>query len=488
MKVLTIIRGLPGSGKCHGVDTPIMMYDGSFKMVQDIKVGDQLMGPDSKPRNVLNTCIGYGELFKVKPIKGESFVVNKDHILNLHLSGKPVSNRNKVQTVYLENGSKVVYGDKYNISINEYLSCKKIAVRYRSKLWSPDGIEFTNKTNLKIDPYILGLWLGDGTSKEVSLTTMDNILLEKWKNYFESNDYGISIANPNKTAPLYRVTKRVRNNTIYNKHKFVFESYDLINNKHIPVDYLNSCKADRLKLLAGLIDSDGYVGSGCCEIVQKSNRLSEGIVYLARSLGFKTTFKKINKSIKSTSFTGEYNKISISGDISIIPVELDRKKGKPRKQIKNVLHTGFEIEKLNDGKFYGFELDGDHLYLATKDLFVNHNSTLAKHLVISGLCDYNFEADMYFRVDDEYRFDASLLGKAHDWCRNSVEDVIKSGLNPVVSNTFTTKEEIDPYLVLAKDNNYIVNIIECKGDFGSIHSVPEETIEKMKRRWVDIHL
>lgn len=65
---------------------------------------------------------------------------------------------------------------------------------------------------------------------------------------------------------------------------------------------------------------------------------------------------------------------------------------------------------------------------------------------------------------------------------------MKSGSNPVVSNTFTTQREVNPYLDLAKEYGYKVNIIECKGNFGSIHNVPPETIEKMKRRWVNIKL
>ena len=115
-------------------------------------------------------------------------------------------------------------------------------------------------------------------------------------------------------------------------------------------------------------------------------------------------------------------------------------------------------------------------------------STLARTMVKSGLCNYNFEADMYFQSNGEYLFDTSLLGEAHTWCQHSVEDVMSLGLNPVVSNTFVTQREAKPYLELAKKYEYKVNIIECKGDFGSIHNVPPETIEKMKRRWVEIQL
>ena len=47
---------LGGTSKCLGKDTPVLMYDGTIKMVQDIKVGEKIMGDDSKPRNILSTC------------------------------------------------------------------------------------------------------------------------------------------------------------------------------------------------------------------------------------------------------------------------------------------------------------------------------------------------------------------------------------------------------------------------------------------------
>ena len=89
-----LISGAPGHGKCHGKDTPILMYDGSIRMVQDIKKGDLVMGPDSKPRCVLGTNHGRGSLYKVKPVKGDSYIVNKDHILSLKYN-----NHNKEKTM-----------------------------------------------------------------------------------------------------------------------------------------------------------------------------------------------------------------------------------------------------------------------------------------------------------------------------------------------------------------------------------------------------
>lgn len=68
---------------CHGVDSPIRMADGSIKLVQDIKVGDELMGPDGQPRAVLVLARGEQELYKIEPENSEPFVVNLDHQMRL---------------------------------------------------------------------------------------------------------------------------------------------------------------------------------------------------------------------------------------------------------------------------------------------------------------------------------------------------------------------------------------------------------------------
>ena len=78
------IHGPPGSGKCFGINTPILMFDGSVKMVQNVVVGDIIMGDDSGPRNVLGLGRGVDTLYRVNYKNGENYVVNSEHILCLY--------------------------------------------------------------------------------------------------------------------------------------------------------------------------------------------------------------------------------------------------------------------------------------------------------------------------------------------------------------------------------------------------------------------
>lgn len=72
-----------GRGKCLGFNTPILMYDGSIKMVQNIVLGDKIMGDDSKPRNVLSLARGQEQMYKICIGKNEGYIVNESHILSL---------------------------------------------------------------------------------------------------------------------------------------------------------------------------------------------------------------------------------------------------------------------------------------------------------------------------------------------------------------------------------------------------------------------
>ncbi len=72
-----------GAGKCLGKDTPILMYDGTIKLVQDVRVGDKLMGDDSQPRNVLTLARGREKMFRVRGENNDSYIVNQSHILSL---------------------------------------------------------------------------------------------------------------------------------------------------------------------------------------------------------------------------------------------------------------------------------------------------------------------------------------------------------------------------------------------------------------------
>ena len=310
-----MLYSVPGIGKCLHPDQEVIMYDGSLKKAKDVVTGDQLMGPDSFPRNVLSTTSGEDEMYEVIPVKGDSYKVNSEHVLSLRQS-----HRGKIVNISVKNW------------LNQSLPFKTDHKGYRSNY-----IDFKQNNYHEIPPYILGLWLGNGSTSKSELTTMDDVL--------ESGGKGI--------------------NTFINR----LRDLEVFDNKHIPMSYKTASLSDRLELLAGLIDTDGHLINNCYEIVQKRKHISEDICFIARSLGFDAYM--FDKVVNDTT----YYWVFISGDINEIPVRLERKKAHSHLQCKDVTNTGIkEIKSLGRSDYNGFTLDGDHLFLL-RDFTITHNSS-----------------------------------------------------------------------------------------------------------------
>ena len=118
-------------------------------------------------------------------------------------------------------------------------------------------------------------------------------------------------------------------------------------------------------------------------------------------------------------------------------------------------------------------------------------TTIADSLVRSALmdnpgteCAKMYCADDFFYHGTEYKFDPSKLRHAHDACQRQAFGAMMDDCDlVVVHNTFTQMWEMTPYLAMAKVHDYSVQVIECKGDFGSVHEVPDEAIDRMRARW-----
>jgi predicted kinase len=101
------------------------------------------------------------------------------------------------------------------------------------------------------------------------------------------------------------------------------------------------------------------------------------------------------------------------------------------------------------------------------------------------ICNQHVEADMFFELEGEYKFDPSKLKQAHEWCKNKAEGWMKIGYNVAVSNTFSQEWEMQPYFELAKEYGYMVHVLikENRHEGKNVHNVPEEKLEQMKNRF-----
>ena len=356
-----LLSGGIRAGKCFERNTPILMYNGSIKFVQDIRIGDVVMGDDSKPRNVVSLHSGLDEMYEIKPNKFESYTVNSQHILCLKSSYR------------LTHGGKLIKEINYNnISVSDYLKTSN-KFKSRNKVYKT-GVDF-NPRPTKIDPYFLGLWLGDGNSANIGITNTDPELISYIYDVADKHNLKVRISCG---ITYFLAGKSYHSNTLLK----TFQEEGLINNKHIPHNYLINSRSNRLNLLAGLIDSDGYVDptGKCIEISQKNKELAYQIVFLAQSLGFHSSIREEYKTCQ-TGKGGFYQRVYIGGDFSCIPAKVSRKKSifKPTHKtnghrMDDVLMSGFEVVPKGKDIYYGFEIDGNNKFLLGS-FHVVHNTT-----------------------------------------------------------------------------------------------------------------
>lgn len=357
-EVVVVLAGNQGRGKCLGRGTPVMRYDGTIVAVEEIRAGDKLMGPDSRPRTVLSTSSGCGPLYRIEPTKGEAWVCNDAH------------------TMTLINSRSGVIKD---IALKDFLSGHPDPAAWL--LFQPGGIEFTPSVReLPIDPYFLGVWFGDGSKalSGVAISKPDPEIRALVVDM--ANRYGLVVRESgDATNPTFHLVNRGgfahgtggggQGNALLTRLRNTV-GVDAC----VPREYLVASRADRAQFLAGWLDSDGYLHYGNYEIAQKRRDYAEAVMFLARSLGFRVTLaeKKVN---------GEtYWRMLIIGDCSVLPLRIPRKKAEPRRQRKNPLRTGFKAVPLGDGDYYGFTLDGDGRFLLG-DFTVTHNTLSACYAI-----------------------------------------------------------------------------------------------------------
>ena len=329
-----------GGGKCHGKNTPILMYNGDIKMVQNIRPGELIMGDDSTPRQVYSTCTGREKLYRIIPQYGNPYVVNRSHILSLKASR--------------DYKNKYVKGDIVDISVKKYLRKSK---EYRKYLLSYK-MPFTFKEiPTRFNPYIIGYWLFNCNDNNIYIgnSQIRNAMISFLKPYNLYLDY---------VKPL-RYTIKSTNST--NLLLLYLTTSGLDRNRHLPKEYKCNSKTNQLLILAGIIDAIAITNktAGEYKLYIKNPTLMNDVIFLCNSLGLIHHKNGDDLIINGLNMNNPYIQ-SNENQLSYIG--------------KNTLCSRFKIESLNKGNFYGFELDGNNRYLLS-DGIVTHNTAIACYII-----------------------------------------------------------------------------------------------------------
>ena len=393
-----------GTGKCLGRTQQVLLYDGTLRQAQYIQPGDLLMGDDSKPRTVVSIARGRESMYRIKQKNGgEDYTCNESHILTLKVSGQKrlgkIKNRgldyivarywdtqrNKDQARWFrltdDNEAECRAEGQHwldqqlnittvDMELRDYLALNKNARSYYKGYRV--GVDWPEQS-VSLDPYFVGLWLGDGTSCRPEITSADQAIVD----YLEGAFPGHELKKRGDYSYYISADAKGGSNPITD----ALRDLGLLKNKHIPQVYKANSRVNRLKLLAGLLDTDGYLDRRCgyYEIVQKSQRLATDIVFLARSLSFRAQVKEVTKTCVNAPGgpkKGTYHKVTISGDrLHEIPVLLERKKCAPTTPNKDQLCGAIDVEPIGEDDYYGFVIDANHRFLLG-DFTVTHNTCL----------------------------------------------------------------------------------------------------------------
>jgi hypothetical protein len=377
-----IVVGPPGSGKCLGKGTELLMYDGSVKKVEEVVNGDILIGDDSLPRVVQGVTSGHGKLFHIEQSNGDSYVVNAPHILVLRKKQEPkVYQDSRGECWYIEwyeNGKRVF---THRTTQDEALAVSNDVTR-EGKYDKYKVIEIEAETYYNRISSCSSYPTSSSSSSSINDDICDyrgykaNVQFQKGKVTAEErlNFLAKFIDLTDKTDKLNEYTITIRHERLADKIKLVSDT----------LGFHTTIKRDIY------VNIDQNEGRSEPITVPESSSTTSSISPEARSLpeaapsGSSSSDSSNSSLVSVVNDKGEEMKkdvsesvytITIKGMLNRIPVE------KPRKMNDtDVCDSELTITSIDDGEWFGFEIDGNKRFLL-RDTTVTHNTTFIENMM-----------------------------------------------------------------------------------------------------------
>jgi deoxycytidine triphosphate deaminase len=259
---------------------------------------------------------------------------------------------------------------------------------------------------LPVDPYVLGIWLGDGTSTAANITCADLPILD------EIEKAGYTVVPARTRRLVYRVggtghTRDDRSGRYVRNDSFssTLRNQGLLGNKHVPELYLRSGVEQRLALLHGLMDSDGYVDVyGRCEFTNMNEGLADAVVELAASLGFRPVKDKKRATLYGVDCGPKYVvKFTPHRPVFRLPRKLARQRAADAKF--HLFRAITDVREVPSVPVRCIEVASPRgLFLATRSFIPTHNSSLGRlGLLIhstAGFVDAGFEGHLTLELSN----------------------------------------------------------------------------------------
>lgn len=359
------------SGKDLWIETPILTSNG-FKLLKNIQDGDVVFDENGNPCNVIKAKeILYNRpCYKITFSDGSEIIASNTHdwvvedkSYRKNISRNPHTKKNKlkVTTKYIHDNLMIERSDGKKETNFSIPVCKPVKF---------------SKKDLLLDPYFLGLWLGDGDSNNAVISKPDEEIITYLMEYASSVGDNAWIRAKQNKCPQVKISHK--NSYIYSSLKH----YKLLNNKHIPHEYLTSSKEQRLELIQGLIDSDGYIKNGRIEFCNTNKRLAEDVLQLILSMGIKASLIESDAKLYGIVVSKKY-RIYFTTDQKV--ARLTRKANEIKLLHKSDIYRRFIVacEPVDSVPTRCLAVDSpSHLFLCGKSLIPTHNTTLALNEIL----------------------------------------------------------------------------------------------------------
>ena len=361
-----LIKAGRGFGKMIDVDTDIKTISG-WKKMGDICPGDIVFNNDGDPVPVLFVYdIEEKPAYKLTFDTGESIIACEDHLWYTIT---------KLEYKQIRRGKLFEGSIKTTKQIAETIKYKIRETNHRIPITKPI---FLPHCDFIIHPYLLGAWLGDGASNAGEITCAENEIVENLRQLgYSVNHVRDKLQHTIDTKPSVRCKISGRftsNDSFYSKLK----QLNLIKNKHIPDDYLNGSISQRMDLLRGLMDTDGYCDTaGHCEFVSIKKELAEDVLELILSLGIKAKMYDSESTFYGKSMGRKY-RIFFKTDKTVFNLKrkIERQRGATTAQLS--MHESrfiIKAEPVEKTKMRCIKVDSDDgIFLITKSFIATHNS------------------------------------------------------------------------------------------------------------------
>jgi phosphate starvation-inducible protein PhoH len=392
---LTIVHGPAGTSKAQPIDTPVLTPEGWVKM-GDLEVGDRVISSDGNP-TVITGVFPQGEIdvWEFSFSDGTKTECCSDHLW-LTQTENDRNNRKWTKSI---NGKRKRYKSpkegtvKSTIEIINTLYTKRNRLNHTIPITEP--VNF-NDIKVELDPYVMGCLLGDGCLRNnVGFSTSDieiiesiSNLLDDDMNIYKRNEYDYAIVKEKKSYKN-KIKQYLIEIGIFGKL-----SYD----KFIPNCYKFNSVENRIKLLRGLMDTDGSVSSDGTYVSFTSTSLNliKDVVELVQSLGGIATYHKPRNN--KYEYDGDIKEgkesytITIKMNPSINPFSIERKRNlvKPKTKYEPSRYiTGVRFVGKKESKCIKVSSES-RLYL-TNDYIVTHNTFTTCYTALSMLADGKIE-------------------------------------------------------------------------------------------------